>query len=238
MFPGIRWQPLLLLLMNKMSAASVTALAFLNIMVTGCNRQHTISAVEEAEHIRQRAKANIWNCHMVDSSVQLLHNGDLVLRTGADATSYMLRQMNLTNKTYSHCGIVMMEGGYPFVYHSIGGEDNPDAKLRRDSATVFFNPSYNERLGIARLDMAPQQVNTLHHIVQRYYKAAIPFDLDFDLTTDDKFYCAEFVYKAICEATADTGYFSRTQLFERNYVGVDNLYDKRHAKIICDIRFK
>ena len=185
-----------------------------------------------------RKEANRWNYQEIDSSVQLLHNGDLVLRTGADATSYMLRQMNLTNKTYSHCGIVMIEDGYPFVYHSIGGEDNPDERLRRDSASFFFNPVNNERLGIARLDLSELQIDQLHHIVKRYYKMAIPFDMDFDLKTNDKFYCAEFVYKSICEATADTGYFSRTQLLARNYVGVDNLYDKRHAKIICDIRFK
>ena len=185
-----------------------------------------------------RREANPWNIHAIDSSIRLLKNGDLVLRTGADATSYMLRQMNLTNKTYSHCGIVMVEDGYPFIYHSIGGEDNPDEKLRRDSATVFFSPQSNERMGIARLDMSGQQIERLHGIVRKYYKMAIPFDLDFDLATNDKFYCAEFVYKAIREATADTGYFSQTRLLAKNYVGVDNLYDSRHAKIICDIRYK
>lgn len=185
-----------------------------------------------------RREANPWNKLMVDSSVHLLQNGDLVLRTGADATSYMLRQMNLTNKTYSHCGIVMVEDGYPFVYHSIGGEDNPDEKLRRDSASFFFSPVSNERLGIARLDLSTPQIEKLHDVVKQYYKLAIPFDLDFDLVSNDRFYCAEFVYKAIREATADTGYFSQTKLLAKTYVGVDNLYDTRHAKIICDIRYK
>ena len=185
-----------------------------------------------------RREINPWNFHVIDSSLHLLKNGDLVLRTGADATSYMLRQMNFTNKTYSHCGIVMIEDGYPFVYHSIGGEDNPDEKLRRDSASFFFSPVSNERMGIARLDMDTAQIVQLHEIVKRYYKMAIPFDLDFDLKTNDRFYCAEFVYKAISEATSDTGYFSQTRLMAKTYVGVDNLYDPRHARIICDIRYK
>jgi hypothetical protein len=150
----------------------------------------------------------------------------------------MLRQMNLTNKTYSHCGIVMIENGYPFVYHSIGGEDNPDSHLRRDSAAVFFSPVDNERLGIARLDLSPTQVNTLRTITSRYYASGVPFDMDFDLSTDDKLYCAEFVYKAVREATADTAYFGITRLLKRTYVGVDNLYDARHAKIVCDVRYK
>ncbi len=225
--------------MNNIGTGNALLSLLLIILVAGSCTMPGDSADCAALETRQaRAVANAWNARMTDSSVRLLRNGDMVLRTGADATSYMLRQMNLTNKTYSHCGIVMMEDGYPFVYHSIGGEDNPDEKLRRDSASSFFNPGYNERLGIARLDMAPPQIAALHTIVKRYYKAAIPFDLDFDLASDDKLYCAEFVYKAIREATDDTGYFSCTRLFSRTYVGVDNLYDKRHAKIICDIRFK
>ena len=201
--------------------------------ITSCKPQQPA----KVENLVLRA-ANPWNLHVIDSSVHLLKNGDLVLRTGADATSFMLRQMNLTNKTYSHCGIVMVEDGYPFVYHSIGGEDNPDEKLRRDSATFFFSPVSNERMGIARLDLDTHQVHKLHLIVRQYYKMAIPFDLDFDLATNDRFYCAEFVYKAICEAANDTGYFSQTKLMAKTYVGVDNLYDRRHAKIICDIRYK
>jgi hypothetical protein len=185
-----------------------------------------------------RREDNPANYHAIDSCLSLLKDGDLVLRTGADATSYMLRQMNRINRTYSHCGIVMMEHGYPFVYHSIGGEDNPDAKLRRDSAAFFFSPVSNERFGLARLDLSSRQIDRLHTVVRDYYKMAIPFDMNFDLITDDKFYCAEFVYKSVRAATADTAYFSLTRLGRRTYVGVDNLYDARHAKIICDVQFK
>lgn len=185
-----------------------------------------------------KRESNPENIKSIDSAVQLLRDGDLALRTGADATSVMLRQMNMSDKTYSHCGIVMLENGYPFVYHSIGGEDNPDAKLRRDSASVFFTPVSNERLGVARLDVSQQQVEKLRTVAHRYWQAGIPFDLDFDILSDDRLYCAEFVYKAVREATADTGYFNVTHLLERTYVGVDNLYDPRHARIICDVRFK
>ena len=36
----------------------------------------------------------------------MIHNGDLVTRTGNDFTSESLRSLNQKNKTYSHCGIV------------------------------------------------------------------------------------------------------------------------------------
>jgi len=190
----------------------------------------------ETENPRRENNPN--NIRAIDSAVRQLRSGDLVLRTGADAISVMLRQMNLRDKTYSHCGIVMVEDGYPFIYHSIGGEDNPDERLRRDSAVFFFSPVYNERLGIARLELASAQIAQLQAIVRRYYTARVPFDLDFDMATDDRLYCAEFVYKAVQEATADTGYFSMSRVLERTYVGVDNLTDPRHARIICDVRYK
>jgi hypothetical protein len=192
----------------------------------------------QAAQLSPRRENNPANFRAIDSVIHLLRDGDLALRTGADATSVMLRQMNLTNKTYSHCGIVMIENGYPFVYHSIGGEDNPDSRLRRDSATVFFSPVSNERLGAARLDISNGQVDKLRLITERYWKAGIPFDLDFDLVSDDKLYCAEFVYKAVQEATGNKGYFHITHLLKRTYVGVDNLYEAPHARIICDVRYK
>ena len=178
------------------------------------------------------------NYSAIDSAIHLLKDGDIALRTGADVISVMLRELNQRDKTYSHCGIVMVENGYPFVYHSIGGEDNPDAHLQRDSAVRFFSPISNERMGIARLQLTDSQVQGLHRIARRYFEAGVLFDMDFDIKSDDKLYCAEFVYKAVCEAAADSAYFSTSHLWNRKYVGVDNLTDARHARFICDVQFK
>lgn len=185
-----------------------------------------------------RRENNPANQRSIDSSIRFLKDGDLVLRTGADAISVMLRQMNQKDKTYSHCGIVFFENGYPFVYHSIGGEDNPDERLRRDSASFFFSPVSNERLGIARLPLNKSQVAKLSRIVQRHYLARIPFDMDFDMATDDRFYCAEFVCKSIQECIGDSTYFGRSKALDRSYVGIDDLTDRRHAKLICDVLYR
>jgi len=181
---------------------------------------------------------NPENYKAIDSSIRLLQSGDLVLRTGTDAISYMLRQMNQKNKTYSHCGIVMIENGYPFVYHSIGGEDNPAETLRRDSASFFFSPAHNQRLGIVRLGLSAPQVEKLHQLVWEYYKAGVRFDMDFDMASNDKLYCAEFVYKAVCRATADSAFFPLTTLFHKQYVGVDDLYENSRAKMIRDYIYR
>lgn len=181
---------------------------------------------------------NPYNLHAVDSCIGLLHSGDLVLRTGADVISHMLSQLNQQNKTYSHCGIVMIEHGYPFVYHSIGGEDNPDEKLRRDSASFFLSPASNLGFGIARLDADSAHINNIGKVVRRLYKEGHKFDLKFDLYSDDKLYCAEFVYKAINEAMQDSTYIRPITKKGFRFVAVDNLYCNSHARLICQIEYK
>lgn len=182
--------------------------------------------------------ANIHNKHIVDSAVSLLRSGYVVLRRGLGADSYMLSEMNRRNKTYSHCGIVMVENGYPFVYHSIGGEDNPDERLRRDSANFFFSPKNNTHLAIVQYEFDSADVYRLQAVVTRYYKDRPKFDMKFDLATDDKLYCSEFVYKAINRTMDDTAYVGTSVLLKRRQVGIDDLYLNPHANMIWEVKFK
>jgi hypothetical protein len=181
---------------------------------------------------------NPANYRAIDSVIRLLRSGDVALRTGVDMTSVMLRGMNQRDPRFSHCGIVMIENGYPFVYHSIGGEDNPDSKLRRDSAAVFFRPSESERMGIARLELDPAELSRLKAVTRRYFEAGVPFDMDFDLLSDDRFYCAEFVCKSFQEALENQSLFTHSKTLNREYVGIDNIIDPAHASVICDLRYK
>src|SRR3954468_9375414 len=100
----------LLLILGLMVAVSGTS--WLLYSCTGASGAHDVTG--SGTYLSRQE--NPINARNIDSVIHLLRNGDLALRTGADATSVMLRQMNLTNKTYSHCGIVMIENGYPFVY--------------------------------------------------------------------------------------------------------------------------
>ncbi|RYD58619.1 MAG: hypothetical protein EOP56_03270 [Sphingobacteriales bacterium] len=208
-------------------------------IVTGCSQLKEEAPVNQAllDGIEQR-RNDPANLRAVDSSLALLKNGDVVVRTGNDITSYMLCQLNQKDKTYSHCGVVMMEHGYPFVYHSIGGEANPDARIRRDSASCWFSPADNLGFGIARFDMTDSTISSLGGIVRQIYRERRKFDMDFDLATDDRLYCAEFVYKAVNHATANNTYITPVTYFGHSFVGIDNIFLSPHARAICQIRFK
>jgi hypothetical protein len=179
-----------------------------------------------------------WNRQAIDSGVRQLSTGNVVLRMGTGAYSHLLAQMNRSNKSYSHCGIVMVEHGYPFVYHSIGGEDNPDARLRRDSASRFFSALHNTAIAIVQYSFTPKEQETLIEVVKGYYHKKPRFDTRFDLSTDDDLYCTEFVYKAITAATADTGFIPTTSAIRHTYIGTDNLYINDHANLVWQVKFK
>lgn len=181
---------------------------------------------------------NPANIRMIDSGIHMLQQGDIVVRTGNDITSTMFLKMNQTDKTYSHCGIVMMENGYPFIYHSIGGEDNPNETLRRDSASFWLSPWHNMGFGILRFNFTAVQADSLKHIVLQYYTAKKKFDLDFDLKDDSKLYCAEFVYNALNYATADAAFIKTTRWMGKEYVAIDNFTLNSNAHLICQVRYK
>ena len=183
-------------------------------------------------------ETGIVNKHIVDTAVSLLRSGYVVLRMGMGADSRLLAQFNRKNKSYSHCGIVMVEDGQPYVYHSIGGEDNPDARLRRDPAKLFFSPRYNSALAVIKYDMSDNEVNKLRRVVSTYYRQRPKFDMKFDLETDDKLYCAEFVYKALNRATGDSTYIRPTSAAGIRFVGIDDLFVNQHAGIVWQTAFK
>jgi len=180
----------------------------------------------------------LLNKQKVDTAIGLMQSGDIVLRRGIGADSYLLAMMNQKDKTYSHCGIVMIEDGYPFIYHSIGGEDNPDERLRRDSAPFFFSPLHNTHIAIVRYDYDSNITDSLRNIVARYYQKRPKFDMKFDLATDDELYCSEFIYKAVNEATGDSAYIGTSFIKGKPYVGIDDLFLNRHARIVWQTKFK
>ncbi len=184
------------------------------------------------------ANADITNDHLVDTAVSLLHSGYVVLRMGLGADSRMLAHFNRKNKSYSHCGIVMIENGRPWVYHSIGGEDNPDERLRRDPAKLFFSPRHNSAIAIVKYEIDDAKVNELQKVVNSYYRQRPKFDMKFDLKSDDKLYCAEFVYKAFNKTMADTAYIRPTSAARIRFVAVDDLFVNPHADIVWQTTFK
>lgn len=165
-----------------------------------------------------------------------IQTGDLVTRTGNDFTSESLRNLCRRDQTYSHCGIASRENDTLFIYHAMGGEWNPDEKLRRDPWKLFAEPYSNKGVGLFRFEIADSSVSRLINIIQHFYSAGLTFDMKFDLKTDDKMYCAEFIYKSYLRATDEKINFTRSHIGDFEFVGPDDIFlhplCKRRAQIV------
>ena len=169
---------------------------------------------------------------------RLIRTGDLILRTGRDFASETFRQMSVHDRTYSHCGIALVVHDSVVVFHAIGGSFNPDQQLRRDPLEVFCNPYENRGFAIYRYDLSPQAIPRLMDTVGQWYGRKIPFDLNFDLATDDRMYCAEFVYKAVTRATGDTVRLPVTVFAGRRFVTIDDLFLNPWCRAIRRVNFR
>ena len=190
-----------------------------------------------------------------------IREGDLVLRCGNDFVSESLSDFSQQEKLYSHSGIAIMNDGIMYVYSNMAGDINPDEIMRRDNIDSFITPANNIAVGIYRYDISKVELDKLKTIIQTHYTNKLPFDMNFDLATNDKMYCAEMIAKAVEDATSKRIIFSKSlinnalkdkylkKLLEKKivpsakvadqkeYFALDNLYFNPHCREVKKIIF-
>jgi hypothetical protein len=185
--------------------------------------EHTSSTIVKEDSIQTERKAERAFIQ-IDTIKRSIATGDLILRTGNDFTSESLRSLNQRDKTYSHCGIASIENDTLFVYHALGGEWNPDQRIRRDPFKSFAEPYSNRGIGIYRFQICEADIKTLMVTVKGLYRMGIMFDMKFDLQSNDRMYCAEFVYKSYLMGTNGKLQFGTSHLGNFEFIGVDDLF--------------
>jgi hypothetical protein len=173
----------------------------------------------------------------IDSNV--LATGDIVLRSGKGFFSNAMRKLSLRDKTYSHCGWISRdENDRIWVYHSLGGTDNPDAKIRRETLWKFCNKMEVNEFAFFRYDMTPAEIKKADSIVKQLFDRGIRFDLKFDLETTERLYCSEFVYTIVTKATNNQDFLPLSLINGKWYVGMDDLFLNGHCKKIAHYEYK
>jgi hypothetical protein len=168
----------------------------------------------------------------------IIHSGDLVTRTGNDFTSESLRDLNQRDKTFSHCGIASIENDTVFIYHALGGEFNPDQKIKREPLILFGEAYSNRGIGVFRYSFNPEEVNNLVAAAIKWYNDGVKFDMKFDLQSDDRMYCAEYVYKALFTTTKGQLTINKSRIQQFEYVGIDDLFLHRQCVEVKRILYK
>jgi hypothetical protein len=176
--------------------------------------------------------------YRIDTAIAYLRTGDVVLRKSIGTFSKLLADVNLRDKSYSHCGIAVVEDGYPFIYHAIGGEDEKRPCIRRDSAGRFLSPRVCTAAGIARYSFADTVVEVVKNAIAGYRRRRPVFDTRFSLQSADSLYCSEFVWRIITTATGDTAYIPVSSISQGHFVGTDDLFLNPHANVVWRVNYK
>jgi len=171
----------------------------------------------------------------------LLYDAMLVMRSDNDYESLTLQNFSKRERVYSHAGLLFREGEDFMVYHSMTGLENPSGTIRRDPFDSFVNPSQKTGFGLFQYQLNDGESRRLHALLKKGFEDKTPFDIFFNLKSDDSLYCSEMIYKKLLKATAGRvvlpfsyildfhpkimGYKHNHVKFKRfEYIGLDDLY--------------
>ena len=168
-----------------------------------------------------------------------LKNGDLVVRSDEDIVGISLRNMNDSDKSYSHSGLAFFEDSAWYIYNMMAGEENPSMEMRRDPLSFFIDKKRKSGYGIYRYKLEPAMIDSMHTLVKHQYSSKLKFDSSFNLNDDETMYCSEMISKDLLHASESKIIIPTTKKAnfsfkakdggrqpKRNveYIAIDNLY--------------
>lgn len=199
------------------------------LFILSCD-EPKVTPVHEVKHQSVQAatlpvsKIN-WCWADMNLPLDSIKTGDLVLRHSEGFSSDMFMGASKRENKYSHSGLAIRNiDGTVDVYHMLGGADNPNFNLKRDSVQAWCSPVFAKSFAIYRYDLSDDQRQTVDSLVRYDYKANLAFDMSFDIKTDEKMYCSEFIYKTLLCATNNKNYIPLSVEKGKTFVGIDDLY--------------
>lgn len=119
-----------------------------------------------------------------------LRDGDLILRHGTGFWSELIREKNLSDKRFSHVGVLTEEAGTFFVIHA-DCDAAGNGCVKKERLNDFLKNA--RRIGLFRLKAgnAVSCAGTAKEFV------GLPFDRDFNLSNTDELYCTELAFRAV-----------------------------------------
>jgi hypothetical protein len=141
--------------------------------------------------------------------------------------SNAFRLASIKKPLYSHAGIVHQQGGHFYVIHLIdGGESN--GKIQMQPIEQFCSKSECFSFGIYRTEIKDSEIDKNALLLLR---SGIHFDSRFELSTNDKMYCTEMIYKTLQKSSPDFS-LPLTTVSGQTYVACDDLFLAKGNQLI------
>ena len=208
---------------------------------------------------RFAADAKTLNSQLIKDAQATIRSGDVILRSGRDFTSYRIRELSDSDKTYSHAGIAYVHDTSVYIYHITPPDlDEPktDTAMRLEPIEKFANPAKCFGFGIVRYRLSNDEINTALKYLDSLYNKKVSFDHYFNLEDHTKMYCSEMVDNTLRFATGNritlarkyftklqalkaAKYFHRTiqDVSKTEYISIDNIEINPNATVIYNYVF-
>jgi hypothetical protein len=232
-----------------------TAFIILLLCTTSCGGNERTTSSNENKQQNIIAVTKKENLFLANTAKQLLEDGDLVTRSDDDIESLTLQNFSRREQVYSHSGIAFKENDEFVIYNAMGGTENPGAAFRKEPFDSFVNPLKKTGFAIFKYQLSGIEIEKLHRLLKSNYTQKIPFDISFNLKSNDSLYCSEMIYKGLKEATGNRivlpssvienfrpkvmGYkLNKIFIKKFEFIGIDDLYLNPFCKEITRVKYK
>lgn len=165
--------------------------------------------------------------------VDQLSDGDLVFRTGRDIMSLLVLSQG-DSPRFSHVGIILKREDSLVVVHALPQDGQSPGGVLVEPLSVFASSDNASDIGFYRVKgINADSRNRIRDYVLR--QVGKPFDYDFSLSEDGKFYCTELALNSLAFAginIAASAQQIRVMLLSEPVVPPDSLRRSAQLEII------
>ena len=197
------------------------------IFLTSCASINTVqlslrgtkqSSRDAARHVQKSATY----LHQI---FDIIEDGDMITRMGNKLWSHAIRNLNETDKRFSHIGIIRVRDGKHTVIHVAGTLSNRRDLVREEPLSDFLRIA--SKVGVFRA------INTdgskISDIAVEYI--GVPYDWALDMLCDESVYCTELIYLVLKRVNPtivlNTMY---VPLFGHHIIPIDAITTSEHFK--------
>lgn len=133
-----------------------------------------------------------------------LESGDVIFRTGIGLTSRLVLSADRSS-AYSHAGLMAKVNGVLWVIHAEPEEDHRmPAIVKMEPLDIFLTEDRASSAAVYRaLSISVARVEKAVAAGRTYAATRVPFDTHFDLSSAERLYCTELVWRAYLAAGID-----------------------------------
>lgn len=159
----------------------------------------------------------------------LVQSGDIICRYGDGFWSSRFRESSVGDKRFSHVGIIQVKSGDRFVIHALASDFSGAGSVLKEPLTDFLSDSHT--VSVYRFK-GPRAVRS-KIADEAVLHIGKPFDLAFDLDSDESLYCSELVWICV-NAALGKKLIESSILNGKRIIPIDSCYSCGEMKCVFD----